>query len=337
MKTVVYVDRLKESREDVRTQFEEAAESIGLMSRARTAKSVLIKPNLTFPVYKQGVTTRSEFVRGLVEVLLTGNPHLKIFLAEGEGGYNSFSMSDAMRTMGYGDIADMYDQVELLNLSTISPRSVVLDTDRGPYEIDLPSVFFDEVDFAISCPLPKVHAMTQITLSFKNLWGCLPDVMRLKNHYMLPHIVARISRLLKFEYAFLDGKYGLTDNGPMDGTVVDLNWFVAANNLGAFDCTVAGMMGFDWKRVQHLKIADRYGLIPLTNEITVVGEPGILGRQFRLRRELWNYPALAAFHSKQLTQFFYLSGYADFLHEVMYTFRKRPLPVNPKNPEGRPS
>src|SRR3989339_865252 len=108
MKTVVYVDRLKETPEDIRIQFEEAAEKIGLMSRARMAKSVLIKPNLTFPVYKRGVTTRSEFVRGLVEVLLTANPRLKIFIAEGEGGYNSFSMSDAMRTMGFVEIADEY-------------------------------------------------------------------------------------------------------------------------------------------------------------------------------------------------------------------------------------
>jgi uncharacterized protein (DUF362 family) len=325
MKSRVYVDALKRTDVELARQFDDAALAIGLTERVRTVKTLFIKPNLTYPVYKKGVTTRVEFVRALTEALLRANPRLKIFIGEGEGGYNSFSMSDAMHTMGFSRIADEHGQVEIINLSKVPTRTVELETLKGPYNIALPEVFFTEIDCSISCPLPKIHCMTTLTLSLKNLWGCLPDVMRLKNHYMFPHIVSQIYRLLKFEYAFLDGKYGLDSNGPMDGSVVEVNWFVASNSLGAFDASVSELMGFDWRKIPHLRVMGSYGCIPQRSDVEVIGELGPLRRKFHLKREFWSYPALAAFGSKHLTHFFYFSRYADLMHDVMYTFRKRPI------------
>ena len=330
MRATVYVDSLKQSDAEIAGQFDKALSAIGLADRAKSVKTFFIKPNLTYPVYKKGVTTRVEFVRSLIEALLRVNPKLKIFIGEGEGGYNSFSMSDAMLAMGFMRIKEDHPQVEVVNLSKLPTRSVELKTLRGPYTVDLPEMFFTDVDCSISCPLPKIHCMTTLTLSLKNLWGCLPDVMRLKNHYMFPHIIANASRLMKFEYAFLDGKYGLDSNGPMDGEVVDVNWFVASNSLGAFDATVADLMGFDWKKIPHLRVAEQYGLIPPRKDIEISGQADPLRRRFHLKRVFWNYPALAAFGSKHLTQFFYLSKYAGFMHDVMYTFRKRPISIDQK-------
>jgi hypothetical protein len=130
---------------------------------------------------------------------------------------------------------------------------------------------------------------------------------------------------LKFRYAFLDGKYGLDNNGPMVGDAIEVNWFVASNSLGAFDRVVTEMMGFDWKRIGHLKMAEKYGYVPGRNEIRIIGNVDSLRRTFRLKRTFWNYPALAAFHSRTLTHFFYFSSWAKLLHDIMYTFRKRPL------------
>ena len=325
MKAKVYLDTLKQSDVELAHQFDGAVSAIGLAERAKSIKTIFIKPNLTYPVYKKGVTTRVEFVRALAEALLRSNPKLKIFIGEGEGGYNSFSMSDAMHTMGFSRISDEHAQVEVVNLSKVPTRSVELKTLKGLYTIDLPEMFFTDVDCSISCPLPKIHCVTTLTLSLKNLWGCLPDVMRLRNHYMFPHIVSNTWRLLKFEYAFLDGKYGLDSNGPMDGQVVEVNWFVASNSLGAFDATVADLMGFDWRTIPHLRIAERYGTIPPPMDIEIIGQVDPLRRKFHLKRQFWNYPALAAFGSKHLTQFFYFSKYAGLMHDVMYTFRKRPI------------
>ena len=148
----------------------------------------------------------------------------------------------------------------------------------------------------------------------------------LKNHFVFDEIIGQICNELKFRYAFLDGKYGLDTNGPMAGEPVEVGWFAASNSLGAFDMVVAKMMGIDWRKVGHLKMAEKYGFMPKSEDIKVIGDMGALKRKFVLKRNFWNYPALAGFHSKNLTYLFYFSRISKILHDVMYTFRKRAIP-----------
>ncbi|MCL4481717.1 MAG: DUF362 domain-containing protein [Bacteroidetes bacterium] len=297
---------------------------LGLASDFNNAKSVFIKPNLTYPKYKEGVTTRKDFVEQLVAALRRINSFTKIYIGEGEGGYNSFSMTDAMRTMGYFELEEKYPNVKIVNISKVPSRTVELRAKGKPYPIDLPTLF-DEIDFSITCPLPKVHCMTGITLSFKNQWGCLPDTMRLKNHYVFDEIIGQVCDKLKFKYAFLDGKYGLDDNGPMMGLPVEANWFAASNSLGAFDVIVSEMVGVNWKSIGHLRMAEKYGFIPSRDQIQVIGDPSALARKFKLNRTSWNYPALIAFRSKPLTHLFYFSKASKLLHDIMYIFREKPI------------
>jgi len=325
MKPIVVVDKGALNDKSVGLQFNTSINALSLDEAFSKANAVFIKPNLTYPTYKEGVTTRKEFIESLVAALRQINTTTKIYIGEGEGGYNSFSMTDAMRVMGFYDIAKQYPKVEIVNLSELPTLQVELQAKGQPYNINLPSLFFDEIDFSITCPLPKVHCMTKITLSFKNQWGCLPDTMRLKNHYVFDEIISQVCEKLKFRYAFLDGKYGLDNNGPMMGDPVEVNWFVASNSLGAFDMIVSEMMGFDWQKVGHLKMAERYGYIPKREDIKIIGNIGTLARKFALKRNFWNYPALLAFHSRKLTHLFYFSMWAKVLHDIMYTFRKRPI------------
>lgn len=314
-----------QSNDSMLSLFKEATKYLGLSEEFKKARSIFIKPNLTYPTYKEGVTTRSEFVECLVAVLRQINDTTKIYIGEGEGGYNSFSMTEAMRNMGFYEIAANYPNVEIVNLSKIEARVVELKVKEKPYILSLPEIFFREIDFSITCPLPKVHCMTGVTLSFKNQWGCLPDVMRLKNHYVFNEIIGQICDVLKFKYAFLDGKYGLNNTGPMNGDPLEVNWFVASNSLGAFDMIVSEMMGFNWRKVSHLKMAEHYGYLPDKKDIEIIGDIESLKKKFTLKRDFWNYPALVAFHSNRLTNFFYLSRWAKILHDIMYMFRKRPI------------
>ena len=325
MLSVVFIEKLVQDSESLENQFSRSFSILHLPEDFERANAIFIKPNLTYPTYKKGVTTRKEFVESLVAALRRINSTTQIYIGEGEGGYNSFSMTDAMRAMGFYDIEKKYPNVEIVNISKLPSRTVELKAKDKPYLIDLPVLLLDKVDFCITCPLPKVHCMTRITLSFKNQWGCLPDTMRLKNHFVFDEIIGQICDRLKFRYAFLDGKFGLNKNGPMIGDPVEVNWFVSANSLGAFDMIVSEMMGFDWRKVSHLKMAYQYGHMPNKAEIDVIGDIGSLKRKFVLKRNSWNYPALAAFHSSRLTHLFYFSMWSKLLHDIMYTFRKRPM------------
>ena len=325
MNPIVFIEKLVEHYESLENQFRRSFSLISLVEDFERAKAIFIKPNLTYPTYKRGVTTRKDFVESLVAALSEINSTTRIYIGEGEGGYNSFSMTDAMEAMGFYDIEGKYPNVEIVNISKLPSRTVELRAKGKPYFIDLPVLLLDDVDFCITCPVPKVHCMTKITLSFKNQWGCLPDTMRLKNHYVFDEIIGQVNDKLKFRYAFLEGKYGLDRNGPLMGDPVEVNWFAASNSLGAFDRVVSGMMGFDWRRIGHLKMAEKYGFMPGRKEIKIIGDPDSLKRKFTLKRNFWNYPALAGFRSKHLTHLLYLSMWAKLLHDVMYTFRKRPI------------
>lgn len=306
-------------------QFINSIKIISLDKDFEKAKSVFIKPNLTNPTYKKGVTTRKEFVEALVAALRQINQTTKIYIGEGEGGYSSFSMTEAMRDMGFYEIARKYSNVEIINLSSIDRETVQLKANNKPYSIELPKMLCNEIDFSITCPLPKIHCMTGITLSLKNQWGCLPDTMRLKNHYVFDEIINQVCEKLKFSYAFLDGKFGLDTNGPMNGDPVEVNWFAASNSLGAMDMVVSEMMGVDWHKVGHLRMADAYKFMPKHEDITIYGNTNLLKRKFILKRNFWNYPALIAFHSKKLTHLLYFSKWAKLLHDIMYSIRKRPI------------
>ena len=325
MSLSVVIEKLAHDPIQLVKQFEESFRLLTLKDEFVKSKAILIKPNLTYPSYQQGVTTRIEFVVCLVAALRKINSSTIIYIGEGEGGYNSFSMTEAMRAMGFFEIAKAYPNVEIINLSEAKSRKVELQANGKEYILELPTLFFDEIDFSITCPVPKVHCMTGITLATKNQWGCLPDTMRLKNHYVFDEIISQVCQKLKFKYAFLDGKYGLDRNGPIVGNSVEVNWFVASNSLGAFDMVVSEMMGFNWQEVGHLKMAERYGYIPKREDVEIVGHIYALKRKFTLKRNLWNYPALAAFHSSKLTHLFYFSAWAKLLHDIMYTFRKRPI------------
>jgi uncharacterized protein (DUF362 family) len=325
MKTVVFVEKIAQESKSLEDQFYRSFVPISIIEDFKKARAIFIKPNLTYPRYREGVTTRVEFVEGLVAALRQINNSTKIYIGEGEGGYNSFLMTEAMLSMGFYELEKRFKNLKVVNISKIPTRIIELKVDGKPYPINLPKLFFDEIDFSISCPVPKVHCMTIVSLSFKNQWGCFPDTMRLKNHYVFNKIIGQICNHLKFKYAFLDGKYGLDKNGPMVGQSFEINWFVASNSLGAFDMVVSEMMGFNWREIGHLREAYNLSFIPGRKEIKIVGDLEPLKRNFSLKRNFWNYPALLAFNSKKLTHFFYFSKYAKILHDIMYLFRKRPL------------
>jgi uncharacterized protein (DUF362 family) len=191
--------------------------------------------------------------------------------------------------------------------------------------VELPDLFFEGIDFSISCPVPKVHCMTGLSLALKNQWGCLPDLMRLRYHHVFNELIGPINKMLNFKYAFLDGKYGLDLNGPIEGKPVETDWYAASNSLGAFDLTVSGLMGIDWRKIGHLKASEKYGLIPKPEEISIRGDVRQHQRKFKLKRNVWNYPALLAFQSRSLTNFVYLSRYSKLIHDLMYLIRRRPI------------
>ena len=322
MNTTVLIDALRDGPE-LTEQFQRSLAALGLDRDFLAARAIFIKPNLTYPLFKPGVTTRVEYITALIEALRTLNDSTWIYVGEGESGSRSFAMTEALERMGFRNIERKFPRVRVVNLSDGPRLRFEAGSCSAAGQIELPRLLCEEIDFAISCPVPKLHCLTTVSLALKNVWGCLPDAYRLRHHSVLDNVIAQLAARMRFRYAFLDGAWGLDGNGPIEGTARRLDWFAASNSLGAFDRVLAARMGFDASQVAHLASAERLGLLPALDEIRMIEAARMKPRQFRLRRTFWNYPALAAFYSRRLTELVYLSRFSKAIHRAMYLVRRR--------------
>lgn len=283
---------------------------------------VFIKPNLTWRTPVRGVTTSPEAIEAVVRVVRDSTS--RVTIGEADGGYHTYKAEEAFASHGLFRLAKRYG-VEVLNLSGVATERATTPVAGREISLELPSVLLHEIDVFITIPVPKVHAMTGVSLAFKNQWGCLAGTMRLRNHPQFAHKVVAINKLLRPRLAVYDGRHFLNINGPMAGEPVPMNLLVASGDIGAGDYVCCQLMQIDPARIRHLRVARQEGMFPASGtEVEASQDPGVWARPFRLRRTLLNWLALAAFHSDLGTRLFYDSRLAGPLHTMLYGLRRHP-------------
>jgi uncharacterized protein (DUF362 family) len=296
---------------------------IRLGSLVKPGDTVFLKPNLTFPHYREGVMTRPECVEALIVAL--GDYGVRVIVGEADsGGYNRFSMDDVFAATGLRDVAARHG-VRLVNLSREPSRDVRFEWRGRKLAVPLPTLLLDEVDLFVSLPVPKVHANTGVSISIKNQWGCIQEPpVRLKLHPFFDKVIHEINRAVRARVSVVDGKFGLDRNGPMRGDPVELNWLVVADDVLAADRVCCRLIGVDPDRIRHLRFfRESEGLAGDVALDMNRDWRELAGRPFRLRRELWDYPGLLAFRSPSLAWLAYHSPLAGALHKALYLFRQK--------------
>jgi uncharacterized protein (DUF362 family) len=286
------------------------------------ASTIFIKPNLTYPAPLQGVTTTPEFLDALVRIL-RDRTAARIFIGESDGGYHSYKAQEAFRGHGLYELGKRYG-VEIINLSSIPSERAISRVGCKEIAVELPSFLLREVDFFITAPVPKIHAMTGVSLGLKNQWGCLPDTMRLYQHFQFSEKIVAINKLLRPRLVLFDGTYFLDVNGPIAGKPVHMNMIIASDDIGAGDHIVCRLMGIDPGRIRYLKAARREGLFPAPKEEIETNQPvdNFRTHQFCLKRSMVNRIALIGFRSSFGTKLLYDSVIGDLLHKVLGAFKK---------------
>lgn len=296
----------------------------GLDKEIKTGDQVLLKPNLTYPKFKSGVTTTPPVLEAAVKLLK--DLGARIVIGESDGGYNSYEVKDAYHDFGLFDLEKKYG-IKVVNFSSdkSSWRRVTINKYFKQFKVEYPALLEDS-DHFITFPVPKVHAMTRISLSYKNQWGCVPNTMRLRYHPVFNEAIFAINQIPKNKFTIIDGTYGLTRSGPMVGDVFDWGWLLVGNSLEAADLIVSKMMKVDLRSILHYKKAFKAGLVPKEQEIRLnQSYKPFVSDKFYLKRDIWNYLALSAWLHPWINHFFYESFAAELLHKIMYTFRKRPI------------
>jgi uncharacterized protein (DUF362 family) len=313
---------------DLGTAVRSSMEQAGILDRVKNDSRISLKPNFTYPYYKPGVTTSPEVIEATVKVLREVTPHIAI--VETDGGYHAWKAAEAFTGHGMHHLTERYG-VEVVNLCDEPREMISFRSGMCEHQLPLPTRLLRDTDLFISMPVPKVHAMTGLTLGYKNQWGCVPDIMRLRRHFIFDDAIVAINKALR-PAIVADGTYFLDDNGPMDGTSVRMDLIIAASDAGAFDHYVSELMRFPWKRVRHLRRAVKLGDMPanLGDIAFNVAPTEAGGHVFRLNRTLRNYIALAGFNSRFLTWLGYESWFGKVvLHSILYAIAGRPVKPKP--------
>jgi len=303
-------------------------EETGILSLIDRNTRVAIKPNLTYPYYKKGVTTSPEVIRETVRVLKDYTPHLAI--GESDGGYGVWQAMEAFQGHGLVEMAKEMG-FQIVNLSTEAREPVQFESRGRLFSVPLPCFLLQETDLLMTMPVPKVHVMTGLSLSLKNQWGCIPDAMRLRYHHLFNEAILAVNKVLK-PVVLADGTFFLDRSGPMDGEPVLMDVLAGATDCGAFDHFMALMMGFEPAGILHFKRAMALGLMPRTlDQIDFNIHPDeARTHRFVLQRTLRNWIALAGFKYRSIGWFGYESWFGrTVLHGLLYLIAGKPVKPKP--------
>jgi len=310
----MYSACVTEMDEKLKERLLKSLEFVNWKSQVKKDSTVFIKPNFTFPYYKEGITTTPELLKNLLEIIKDRADN--VILGESDGGNHSFTADEAFEGHGMNEICRDIG-VDLINLSKL-PSKFVEDKIQGKkVKVQLPKLILEEIDCFISVPVLKVHVMTGVTLSIKNLWGCHPDTMRCLQHQNFDYKIALITKLLDPKMVVIDSIYALDGHGPMYGEPVKMNLILAANNAVVADALGAEIMGIPLKKAKHILVAEREG-IGTTNlkEVKINDGWEQFKRQFQIRKTLLDRASWLLFNSDTLAKLVIDSPFTPLIYKV---------------------
>ncbi len=239
------------------------------LSAARGRK-VLLKPNAgRMAAAGSGIVTGPGAVAAAADAFLEAGAEVAV----GESPILGVRTMDAFEQCGIAAVA-RERKLTLIDLDARPFVPVPVPGGRAIGELRVcPEIM--EYDFVISLPVMKMHMHTGVTLSVKNMKGCLWRRSKVDLH-MLPPVegsadksldiaIADMSGVLRPHLAVIDGYIGMEGLGPSAGTPRKLDAAVVSADPFAADAVACRLMGISAREVPHLRIgAERgYGLIDL--------------------------------------------------------------------------
>jgi uncharacterized protein (DUF362 family) len=261
----VHISRLKLDCSDCEEQLRSSLDKINWKSVVKSGSTVTVKVNATHFVYLPGLTTTPELAAAFVRILrdraervIVGDSDLQRVC--GEMALEGCEIQGAVEKAGG----------EVLNFS----KDKMEEVDVGGEVLKkmmLPRAYLD-CDLFASMPVFKTHKLTQVTLTLKNHFGCIPDDHRFRLHKVIHKVLADITKFLDPKLIVMDGRIGLEGDGPIAGVPKKLELLLVADNCMAADSVASHIMGFDPKKVDHIVHAHKRGLGPIDlKDINVTG------------------------------------------------------------------
>lgn len=312
-------------------------EFIGWKEYVKRDSVVFVKPNFTFPYYREGVTTSPKLLKSLLEILKSRSS--KVIVGESDGGNRSFKAEAAFEGHGMYDICKEVG-VELVNLSRLPSKFVESEIQCKKVRVPMPKMLLEDVDCFISVPVLKVHVVTEVSLGLKNNWGCHPDTMRGLHHKNLDRKLALMAKALNPKIVVIDGIYGLDGHGPMFGNPIKTDLLLMSNNVVVADTLGTAIMGLDLKKAKHIMVAEKEGIGTTDLDgVRINTDWKKYELQFHVSNTLLDRASILLFYSDILAKLVMASPFSPLIYKIASTVRtpEEQAIASLANPASRPN
>jgi uncharacterized protein (DUF362 family) len=217
--------------------------------KLQDARHIVIKPNLSdLMAPETGVTTSPTLVEAAIRIIRERSK-ARISIVESDHWYAT--ADEEFDLLGFEDIIQRYESVDLLNLSRQKKIRVHVKDKAFP-SFDVARLWLD-VDLFISIPKLKTHSAEMISCGLKNQFGLLPERYKAKYHTIMNQTLYWLNTTYPADLCLVDGVYALQGEGPADGVPVKCNLIIAASNCLRADIMACKTFGISPMDVPHLK------------------------------------------------------------------------------------
>lgn len=223
---------------------------------------ILIKPNIGRAAQPgQGINTYPDTVAGVIEVLKDAGASV---IAVGESPIVGVNTMEAFHKAGIKAVTDTYG-CDLLDLNVKKPVIKEIPDSRILGFTKICQDIYD-YDIILSLPVAKCHMHTGVTLSIKNMKGCLWRYEKVRYHQLeyacgatfkektLDSAISDLATILLPHISVIDGYIGMEGLGPSGGEAVKSDFAVASWSPMGADVYACIMMGINPEEIPHLAI-----------------------------------------------------------------------------------
>lgn len=263
--------------------------------------TVLLKVNTGFrgPA-ASGLCTHPEVVRGLIRYFRERRVKR---LYVGDSSIVGVDSLEALRSAGIWQVC-REEGAECVDLDQSGMTEREIPGGVMVRRLKLSNLPF-QVDRLVSVPVIKTHMYAGVTLSVKNMKGCLYQKDKTRLHRLsqdppdirkgkcLDYGIVDLMKVCYPDYVVVDGIVAMEGFGPSGGTPVDLGMVLASDDALSADLTAVELMGMDRDAVPHLNLLREDRGLALEEIHVFPPEYRTWARRFRLATEHdlhQNYP-----------------------------------------------
>lgn len=258
---------------------EQLFQSLPAAGRLSPESRVLVKPNLlSRHAPSKAVTTHPDVLRAVIWALQSrGVRHITV--ADSPGGpYSPAAMRGIYATCEITAVCEETG-VSLYTDCNSAPRA---SNGRLVREFTLIEPVHS-CDFIVNVPKLKTHVLTGLSGAVKNLFGCVPGLLKAEFHMQFPEreqfcqMLVDLCETVQADIHIVDGIIAMEGDGPAGGLARPVGLLLAGENPYQVDLALCHYMGFAPMDAPVLAAAHRCGLCDdhLTRSCLVGGEEAL--------------------------------------------------------------